>query len=70
MKSANEKILSENIERLDISCDTIKKLQEHEIKKLEHLCKQTKTKLKELGLATKEIDKIEVELQLLGLNLK
>lgn len=66
----DEKLLNENIDRLNISCKTIELLKNKEIILLKDLCTKTKTNLKNLGISTQEINKIEVELQLIGLNLK
>lgn len=37
---------------------------------LSKLCEKSKTELKKFELTQKEIDKIEIELQLIGLNLR
>lgn len=66
----NMKIQNENIDRLDIACATIKILKENRIIKIGQLCKKTKTDLKEIKVDGKEINKIDIELQLIGLNLK
>lgn len=66
----DEKLLNENIDRLNISCKIIELLKNKEIISLKDLCTKTKTNLKNLGISTQEINKIEVELQLIGLNLK
>lgn len=65
-----EKIKNQSINRLCISDDTIKLLQENNTKTIGQLCKKSKRNLSELKLDQSEIDKIEFELQLLGLNLK
>ena len=66
----NEKLLNENIDRLNISCKTIELLKDKKIILLKDLCTKSKTDLKKLGLETQEINKLEVEMQLIGLNLK
>ena len=66
----NDKLLNQNIDRLNISCKTIDLLKDKQIILLKELCTKTKTNLKNLGISTQEINKIEVELQLIGLNLK
>ena len=66
----NDKLLNQNIDRLNISCKTIELLKYKQIILLKELCTKTKTNLKNLGISTQEINKIEVELQLIGLNLK
>lgn len=65
----NEKFLNQNIDRLDVPCAVIDKLKENGITVIKQLCSKNKTYLKNLGLASIEINKLEVELQLLGLNL-
>lgn len=42
----NEKILNENIDRLNISCKTIELLKQNKITKIKQLCNKTKTYLK------------------------
>lgn len=64
------KYINQNIDRLDISCKTIDLLKENKIAKLSQLIKKSRSSLKELGLENFEINKIEIELQLLGLSLK
>lgn len=66
----NDKLLNQNIDRLNIFCKTIELLKDKQIILLKELCTKTKTNLKNLGISTQEINKIEVELQLIGLNLK
>lgn len=65
-----EKLLDENIDRLNISCKLIELLKDKKITKIQHICKKAKTDLKDLGIDNKDISKIAVELQLLGLDLK
>lgn len=65
-----EKILNENIDRLNISCKLLDLLKGKNITKIHHICKKTKSDLKDLGFDNKDISKIEIELQLLGLDLK
>jgi DNA-directed RNA polymerase alpha subunit len=66
----DEKINNQSIERLDITCATIKKLKDSKITKIGQLCKKSRTDLKELSFESYEINKIDIELQLLGLNLR
>ena len=66
----NNKFLNQNIDRLDISCDAINILKENKIKTIKELCVNSKTALRNFGLTNQEINKAEIELQLLGLNLK
>lgn len=65
-----EKILNENIDRLDISCSIIDYLKKNNIEKINQLCKNTKKYLIKLKIDSVEIFNIENQLQLLGLNLK
>lgn len=45
-------------------------LKQNNIIKLGNLCDYSKTDLKKINIQTSNINKIEIELQLLGLNLK
>ncbi len=65
----SNKYLTQNIDRLDIPTKAIDLLKENGIEKIEQLCDKTKTYLKKLGLNSVEIDKLVIELQLLGLNI-
>ena len=65
-----EKILNENIDRLDISCSIIDYLNKNNIEKINQLWKNTKKDLIKLKIDSVEIFNIENQLQLLGLNLK
>lgn len=69
MKEEN-KYIKQNIERLDIPVSEINILKENNIITLGNLCNYTKTDLKALDLKQSNINKIQIELQLLGLNLK
>ena len=64
------KILKQSIERIDIDVRIIDLLKENGIMTIKDICSKSKTDLKELTLSFQEINKIQVELQLLGLNLK
>lgn len=66
----NNKYLEQNIDRLDIPMKVIEILKNNKIVKINQLCDKTKTYLKDLGLNSVEIDKLVIELQLLGLNIK
>lgn len=70
MENVNDKILKQNIDRLDISCEILELLKEEKIITIEQLCSKTKTNLKELGLKQEQIKDIEKGLQLEGFNLK
>lgn len=65
-----EKILNENIDRLNISCKLIELLKQNRITKISQLCNKTKTNLRNINLTNAEISQVEIELQLLGLDLK
>ena len=65
-----EKMSKQSIDRLDISDNTLKVLKENNIKTIGQLCRKSKSDLRDFELVQFEISKIEIELQLLGLNLK
>ena len=65
-----EKILKQSIERIDIDVKIIEILKESGIITIKDLTSKSKTDLKNLTLSFQEINKIQIELQLLGLNLK
>ena len=65
-----EKIKKQSINRLDIKDSIINVLNENRIDTLGNLCEHSKTELKNIGLIPNETNKIEVELQLMGLNLR
>lgn len=60
----------QSINRLDINDSVLDILKKNETSNLRMLCDKSKTDLKNMNLSTKEIKKIEIELQLLGLNLR
>jgi len=64
------KFLKQSIERIDIDVRIIDLLKENGIITIKDICNKSKTDLKDLSLSFQEINKIQVELQLLGLNLK
>ncbi len=66
----DNKLHNQSIERLDISSNIIETLKRNEIIIIKQLCGKTKTYLKNLGLTNDDANKVEIELQLLGLNLK
>lgn len=45
-------------------------LKSNDIETIGQLCKKSKTDLKKLNLVQEEVNKIDIELQLLGLNLR
>lgn len=65
-----EKLNKQNIERLDISDNAINILKSNSIKTIGQLRKKTRKDLKSYDMLQNDINKIEVELELLGLNLK
>ena len=70
MISSSNKYLEQNIERLDVEIRIIDILKENKIKKIKELCKLSKTDLKEMDIKQKEAEKLQIELQLLGLDLR
>ncbi len=61
----------QNIDRFAfISEDKLNTLKNNKIKTLGQLCKNTRTDLKSYGFENFEINKIDIELQLLGLGFK
>lgn len=66
----DNKYLEQSIDRLDIPSKIINLLKDNKIVKIKQLCNKTKTNLKDLGLNSIEIEKLMIELQLLGLNIK
>jgi len=66
----DDKILKQSIDRLDISDKTLSILKGNRVNIIADLCKKSKTDLKKLDIVQAEISKIQIELQLLGLNIK
>lgn len=64
-----EEYLSQSIEILNIPKSIIDIFTKKNILTISKLCKKTKQDLKEIGLIKAEIDKVEIELQLIGLDL-
>lgn len=60
----------ESIKMFNINDKLINKLNQNNIETVGQLCKQTKTDLRNIDLMNKDIHKLEIELQLVGLNLK
>lgn len=58
------------LDRLDINQNVIDKIREDKIITLGKLSDYKKSQLKDMGLLQNDINKIEVELELLGLTLK
>lgn len=65
-----KKILKQSIDRIDINMNILNLLKENGIITISDLCSKSKTDLKNLTLSFEEINKIQVELQLMGLNLR
>ena len=65
-----DKLIKQNIDRLDTSDNAIKILKDNKIITLGQLCKKSKSDLKKIEILQCDIKKIETELKLLGLNLK
>ena len=65
-----EKMSKQKIERLDISDSAMNLLKENKITTIGQLCKKSKTDLRDIQLVQNDVNKIEIELQLLGLDLK
>lgn len=63
------KYLSQNIDIIDIQKEIKELLKENGVITIEDLCSRTKTDLKKMRLSFSEINRIQVEVQLLGLNL-
>lgn len=70
MIKIDEKILNQSINRIEISDNATEILNRNKITTLEDLCNKTKTDLKKLEINQGEINKMDIELQLLGLKLK
>lgn len=66
----NNKYYNQYIDRLDVKQDALDTLKQNNITTLGTLSKYSKTQLKDFGLLQPEVNKIEVELELLGLTLK
>ena len=66
-----EKYNKQSINRFDfITEEKINTLKQNDVKTLGELANKTRSNLKEYGFENFEINKIDIELQLLGLNLK
>ena len=66
----NDKILNQNIDRLDISCKIIDFLKEKNIISIKDLSNKTKKNLETIGLESDQIKEVEIGLQLEGFNLR
>ena len=65
-----QKLKNQSINRLDVNDNILNVLMDKEIDTIGKLCSKNKTDLKNMGLLPNESNKIEVELQLMGLNLR
>lgn len=65
-----EKIKKQSITRLCVSDNILNTLRDNNIKNLETLCNKSKKDLENMGLLPSEYHKVEIELQLMGLNLR
>lgn len=61
--------LKETIDIIDIQEEIKKLLKQNGVITIQDLCSKTKTDLKNMRLSFSEINRIQVEVQLLGLNL-
>lgn len=66
----DKKLNKQSVDRLDISDNCMELLKSNDIETIGQLCKKSKTDLKKLNLVQEEVNKIDIELQLLGLNLR
>ena len=66
----NNKYFKQFVDRLDVNQKALDTLKQNEITTLVELSSYKKSQLKDMGLLQNEINKIEVELELLGLTLK
>ena len=66
----NNKYFNQFVDRLDVRQNALDILKENKINTLGQLENYNKSKLKDMGLLQNQINKIEIELQLLGLGLK
>lgn len=64
------KYFNQYIDRLDVNQNALDKLKANEIITLGKLSSYKKSQLKDFGLQSNDINKIQVELELLGLALK
>lgn len=58
------------LQSLNVGENILSLLKENKIKSTKQLCAKTKSELKNMGLTNSEINRINVELQLLGERLK
>lgn len=65
-----DKIKQQNIQRLNISDNTINILNQNKISSIGQLCRKSGEDLRGFEIEPNEIEKIEMELQLLGLRIR
>jgi len=65
-----DKLLKQNIERIEIKDEVLDILKDNNIILLNDLCNKKKKDLKELGIGYQVINDMELQLQLLGLKFK
>lgn len=65
-----EKLAKQSINRLNISDNVTGILKANSINTLENLCDKSKSYLKSIDINQSDINKINIELQLMGLGLK
>lgn len=61
---------NQSINELNLEASILKILEKNNISKLSKLCEKSKTELKKFDLTQRQIDSIEIQVQLMGLNLK
>ena len=64
------KLLKQNIERIEIKDEVLKILKDNNITILKDLCSKKKKELKDMGIDYPVINNMELQLQLLGLSFK
>jgi len=65
-----DKLLKQNIERIEIKDEVLKILKDNNIITLKNLCSKRKKELKEMGIEYQIINDMDLQLQLLGLRFK
>lgn len=65
-----DKLLKQNIERIEIKDEVLNILYDNNITVLKELCNKKKKDLKEMGIEYQIINDMELQLQLLGLRFK
>ena len=65
-----EKLAKQSINRLNVSDSVTGILKANSINTLENLCDKSKSFLKSIDISQSDINKINIELQLMGLGLK